>query len=418
MNYNDNRQHFWAHRTLAVGWLLLLVTCGRPAAYAQLRSDLIESARIEKETNLAPETPPKAERVIVAAQKSVPYKLLTGELNGFGVGFGNITPGAGFAIGPQYRRSDLLDGNLTLSVAARASVNESYFGRLDLSLPNLLGGRAFVDFSTLHRDISEMPYYGAGPDSRKSGRSDYRMEDTNVELRPGFRPFQKLRVGLIGSFLAVNVGQGHATRYISTERQFGPEVAPGIDRQTNFWRGGGFVEFDWRDRVSNPTSGGKYSAQYVRYLDRDLGASSFLRLDLDAAQYVPLFNRTRVIALHGSSSFTTASSGQRVPFYLQPTLGGPDTLRGFRAYRFYGDNSVMVNAEYRWDLSPIMGMVAFADGGKVFDRWEQWNLHGIESDVGFGLRVKNRNRSRVAFSLDTGFSHEGFQIWFRVNNMF
>ncbi len=76
----------------------------------------------------------------------------------------------------------------------------------------------------------------------------------------------------------------------------------------------------------------------------------------------------------------------------------------------------MVNAEYRWDLSPILGMVAFADGGKVFDRWEQWNLHGIKSDVGFGLRFKNR--SRVAFSLDTGFSHEGFQIWFRVNNMF
>jgi len=416
MNYNDNRQHFWAHRTLAVGWLLLFVTYGRPAAYAQLRSDLIESARIEKEANLAPETPPKAERIIVAAQKSVPYKLLTGELDGFGVGFGNITPGAGFAVGPQYRRNDLLGGNLTLRVTARASVNESYLGRLDLSLPNLLGGHAFLDFTTMHRDISEMPYYGPGPDSEKSGRSDYRLEDTNVELRPGFRPFQKLRVGLIGSYLAVNVGPGHASRYISTDRQFGPEVAPGIIQQTNFLRGGGFVEYDWRDRPSNPTNGGKYSAQYVRYLARDLGGFSFLRLDLDAAQYVPLFNRTRVIALHGSSSFTTASAGQRVPFYLQPTLGGPDTLRGFRPYRFYGDNSVMVNAEYRWDLSPILGMVAFADGGKVFDRWEQWNLHGIESDVGFGLRVKNR--SKVAFSLDTGFSHEGFQIWFRVNNIF
>ena len=34
----------------------------------------------------------------------------------------------------------------------------------------------------------------------------------------------------------------------------------------------------------------------------------------------------------------------------------------------------MVNAEYRWDLSPILQAVAFADGGKVFDRWEQWNL--------------------------------------------
>jgi len=377
---------------------------------------MIETARIEKETNLAPETQPKGERIIESAEKSVPYRLLTGELNGFSVGLGNYMPGTGFAIGPQYRRSDLLGGNLTLRVGTRVSVNESYGGRLDLSLPNLFGGRAFLDFSAMHRDISEMPYYGAGPDSLKSGRSDYRLEDTNVELRPGFRPFQKLRVGLIGSYLAVNVGPGHASRYISAERQFSPEVAPGIDRQTNFWRGGGFVEYDWRDRASNPTSGGKYSAQYVRYLDRDLGGSSFLRLDLDAAQYLPLFNRTRVIALHGSSSLTTTSGSQRVPFYLQPTLGGPDTLRGYRAYRFYGDNSVMLNAEYRWNLSPILGMVAFADGGKVFDRWEQWNLHGIESDVGFGFRVKPR--SKIAFSFDTGFSHEGFQLWFRAINIF
>jgi outer membrane protein assembly factor BamA len=287
---------------------------------------------------------------------------------------------------------------------------------LDLALPNLLSDRAFLEFSTVHRNISEMPYYGAGQNSRKTGRSDYRLEDTNVELRPGFRPYPGFSAGLIGSFLAVNVGQGHSTRYISSERQYGPDVAPGIQQQTNFWRGGGFVEYDWRDRVSHRTSGGKYSAQYVRYLDQNLGGYSFMRLDLDAAQYVPLFNRSRVITLHGSSSLTDTNASQRVPFYLQPTLGGPDTLRGYRIGRFYGNNSVMVNGEYRWELSPVLDMVAFADGGKVFDRWEQWNLHGIASDVGFGLRLKMR--SRVVFSFDNGFSHEGFQIWFRVNNLF
>ncbi len=141
-----------------------------------------------------------------------------------------------------------------------------------------------------------------------------------------------------------------------------------------------------------------------------------MRLDLDAVQYVPLFNHTRVIALHGASSLTDTNASQHVPFYLQPTLGGPDTLRGYRVGRFFGNNSAMVNAEYRWEASPILDVVAFADGGKVFDSWEQWNLHRIQSDVGFGLRMKMR--SKVVFSLDNGFSHEGFQIWFRVNNMF
>jgi hemolysin activation/secretion protein len=89
-------------------------------------------------------------------------------------------------------------------------------------------------------------------------------------------------------------------------------------------------------------------------------------------------------------------------------------LRGYRVNRFYGDNSTILNAEYRWDASRVIQMVAFADGGKVFNRWEQWNFHDIQSDVGFGLRL--RGRSKVAFSFETGFSHEGFQLWFRVNN--
>jgi outer membrane protein assembly factor BamA len=383
---------------------------------AQLRTDLLESARDAKEAALTPERPPKAERGIVRAEDSLAYRLLTGEARGFGVAFGQIAPGSGFSVGPKYKRTDLLSGRLTFSVEARATITESYLGRMELSLPHLLDDRGSLDFTVQHRNISEMSYYGPGPDSEKTGRSDYRLEDTNVELRPAYRPFRKLRVGMIGSYLAVNVGQGHADRYISAERQYTPAQAPGIDRQTDFWRGGGFVEFDWRDRPHNPRSGGKYSAQYTRFLDRELGSSSFFRLDLDAAQYIPLLNLTKVIVLHGSTSLTEAGSGQRVPFYLQPMLGGSDTLRGYRPYRFYGDNSVLVNAEYRWDLSPILQAVAFADGGKVFNHWEQWNLHALESDVGFGIRV--RGRSAVVFSFDTGFSHEGFQLWFRVNNMF
>jgi len=398
-----------------VGLLVLFGTWSQRAG-AQTRAELIELARNEKESRLTPEIAPKGQRLIVRAQESLAYRLLTGQVKGLGVGIGQIAPGSGFAIGPQYKRSDLLGGQLTFTVAARGSTNQSYLGSVGFSLPRLFDGRAFVDFSVVHRNVSEMPYYGAGPESNKSGRSDYRLEDTNLELRPGIRPFRNFTAGMIGSYLAVNVGAGHSTRYISAERQYSPAEAPGIDRQTDFWRGGGFVEYDWRKRPAKPIGGGKYSAQYVRYLDRGIGGFSFLRLDLDATQYVPFLNHSRVIALHGASSLTTTGSSQRVPFYLQPALGGSTTLRGYRPFRFYGDNSVLVNAEYRWELSPILDMVAFADAGKVFDRWEQWNLHHLESDVGFGVRLKSR--SAVVFSIETGFSHEGFQLWFRANNLF
>lgn len=393
--------------------LLCLAAWGLAFGQTDSRTALIEAARAEKAANLTPEKPPRLETRIEAIENSVPYRLLTGESGGFSVGLGNIVPGAGLAAGPQYTRRGLWKGRLDLRIHTRASINQSYLGRFDAALPNLFGERVSLEFSAAHRNISEMPYYGGGPDSRKTGLSNYRLEDTNFELRPQVRVFKGLRASLIGSYLLNNVGPGHATRYISTEQQFGPAVAPGIEQQTNFWRGGGALEYDWRNSRSDPTSGGRYSAQYVRYLDKNLGQYSFLRLDLDATQYLPLFNRTRVIALRGASSLTTTSGNQRVPFYLQPTLGGPDSLRGYRFNRFYGDNSTLASAEYRWQASPILQMVAFADGGKVFNRWEQWNFHNIESDVGFGLRF--RGQSGTVLSFDTGFSHEGFQVWFRMN---
>src|SRR3982750_4924187 len=76
---------------LAVGCALAGAT-----ARAQLRSDLIESARAEKEAHLTPETPPKAERRLVWAENTLVYRLLTGDANGFGVSFGEIAPESGF----------------------------------------------------------------------------------------------------------------------------------------------------------------------------------------------------------------------------------------------------------------------------------------------------------------------------------
>ena len=100
---------------------------------------------------------------------------------------------------------------------------------------------------------------------------------------------------------------------------------------------------------------------------------------MDAVQYIPLLNRTRVIALHGAASLTDTQNGQQVPFYLQPTWAARTRLRGFRYGRFYGNNSAMVNAEYRWFCSPILELAAFGDGGKVFNKWEQWNLHNSKA---------------------------------------
>jgi outer membrane protein assembly factor BamA len=214
----------------------------------------------------------------------------------------------------------------------------------------------------------------------------------------------------------VNVGPGADRRFVSSDKIFTPATTPGIDHQADFLRGGGFLQLDWRDNPGGPRQGGNYLMRYSSYSDRTLGRHSFRRLDLEAQQYFAFFNQRRVIALRGKSVLTYTDAGQRLPFYLQPTLGGSDDLRGFRSFRFYDDDLLVLNAEYRWESFSGLDMALFADAGKVFPRRAQWNFKNLESAAGFGFRFNIRNN--VFMRLDVGFSHEGGQIWVKFDNVF
>ena len=96
-------------------------------------------------------------------------------------------------------------------------------------------------------------------------------------------------------------------------------------------------------------------------------------------------------------------------------LGG-STLRGFRPYRFDDENSFVFNAEYRWEVCTGLDMAVFSDSGEVFHRPSQLNLSKLEESVGFGFRFNNQ-RSLI-MRVDTGFSREGFQVWFALNKAF
>jgi outer membrane protein assembly factor BamA len=287
---------------------------------------------------------------------------------------------------------------------------------VELALPRLANDRAFLTLQSTHRNFPQMAYYGPGPDSLKTGRSNYRLEDTRAGFRAGVRPFSHLRLGVTGSLLKVNVGPGTDKRYISADRQYSSFVTPGIDQQTDFLQGGVFTEYDYRDIPGGPRSGGYYSAALTYNGDRDLKRYTHRRLDTEVQQYIPLFNQRRVIALRGRSELTWKNAGQTLPFYLQPVLGGSNDLRGFRPFRFYGDNLLVFNGEYRYEIFAGLDMAVFADAGKVFMSKSELNFRDLEGSWGVGMRFNARNT--VFMRIDAGFSHEGFQVWVKFNNVF
>ena len=52
----------------------------------------------------------------------------------------------------------------------------------------MLDEHAFFELHATHRNYPQMQYYGPGPQSKKTGRSNYRLEDTNYSFVTGVKP--------------------------------------------------------------------------------------------------------------------------------------------------------------------------------------------------------------------------------------
>ena len=86
-----------------------------------------------------------------------------------------------------------------------------------------------LTFSLAHRNYPQMQFYWFRPYSQKGQRSNYRLEDTTSDIALGLRPFKLLTLGGAAGYVWTNVGPGTSSVYISTEQQFTPAQAPGIN---------------------------------------------------------------------------------------------------------------------------------------------------------------------------------------------
>ncbi|MGH9631175.1 MAG: BamA/TamA family outer membrane protein [Bryobacteraceae bacterium] len=383
---------------------------------AQTRKQELEERRNQEGGVYGEDELTKVEQGLIWADEHKVLERLTRGFAGVRVVFGNLMPSSGFGLGPEYYRNELKDGAIQFRTSVRASTGKSMFADAELSFPKLLNRNAYVDLYTRWRNNPRVSYYGPGPDSKKSGRTAFRLEDAAYDVNAGLTPVPRVRLGVAAGYLQTNVGPSDDPRYASAETVYSPANVPGLDRQSSFLRGGVVASYDWRDHPGGARYGGFYEARFDYYKDQDAELFSHRRLTLEAQQYIPFANRRRVIALRAKTLLTYANPGQVVPFYMQPLLGGQNDLRGFRFGRFYDNNVLVLNGEYRWEIFTGLDGALFYDAGKVFSRRSQLNFHDLEGAAGFGFRVNARNS--VFLRLDVGFSHEGFQLWFSFNDVF
>jgi outer membrane protein assembly factor BamA len=400
-------------------WLIFLLVASTPtfAQQATTRKEQIEQLRKDKHARLWPErTSGIVKRLNDLTERGLLEGFETGRgANGLQIVLGGMRSGNGTTLGVGYRRVDLWKEWLSFRATARGTPRLAYMFDLELGSPRLRSDRTDLTLYAKYENSPRMDYYGPGPDSQKRNRSSFRLEDIALDLEGRYRIWRRLFGGASGGVYQANVGPGKRGGVPSTEEVFDPRTTPGLLQQTSLWRPGAFLQYDYRDNPRGPRAGGHYLARYTRYVDRDLHAHSFNQLSLEGEQYFPYGNKTRTVALRLAAIAVYAREGQTVPFYLQPTLGGNQILRGFERYRFYDQSAVSFAVEHRWHIFSGGHAALFFEGGKVAPKASQLNFHQLEYCGGLGFRFTIQNS--VVMRIDNGVSREGYRFMWTFSNM-
>jgi hypothetical protein len=328
---------------------------------------------------------------------------------GFYPKFGSLAVGSGFTYGIGFRDRDLFNDKGRLDLWAAQSIRGYWATQARFSFPELADNHLLLEAWAGHRDYPEEDFFGLGPQSNRSDQASYAIKASHFGGRAGVRPFPVLLIGTELEYFDPRLGPGEDTRVPSIEQIFDGSTAPGLEESIDYLRTGAFLEVDYRE-PRNARKGGWYRFDYSHFDDRTSSTFTFNRFDVDLRQFIGFLAERRVIAARLFVSTSDTDEGQIMPFYLMPTLGGNDTLRGFREYRFRGPHAILAQAEYRFELWSGLDMALFYDAGKVALRRSDLDFEGLQSDYGFGFRF-NTNEG-VVLRVDAGFgSRDGNHVY-------
>jgi hypothetical protein len=338
--------------------------------------------------------------------------------NGFYPEFGDMISGAGWISGGPGYRHWLFADRMLVDASAALSWRMYKMAQARVEMPRLAGGRVTTGLQVRWQDLTQVAYFGEGPDSLAVHRSEYRMGSANFVGYAVGKPARWLsltgKIGWIARPSLQPPGGTFQRGDPDTATTFPEDPVFQLDAQPNFLHGELALVADTRDHRGYPSEGGLYRVSWSSYADREIDRFSFQRYEAEAAHFVPLASHRIVLAAHAWLAGTRADEGQVVPFYFLPSLGGANTLRAYPSYRFHDRNLLAVNAEARVKLFTHVDWAAFVDAGNVAPAMGGLNLDRRSFGMGFRVHTQTATVAR----LDVAHGNEGWRILFRVNDPF
>jgi hypothetical protein len=337
--------------------------------------------------------------------------------DGFYPEFGHMITGAGWiSLGPGYRHQ-LLNRQALVDTSAALSWRGYKMAQARAELPYLAGNRLALASQVTWQDLTQVNYFGPGIDSPLSQRTNYRLRYTDVMAYATGRANRWLSVGGRLGLLhhaTVSPAAGWHIAHPDTQQLLGEDLAPGLTLQPSFVHADVSLTADTRDHSGHPIRGGFYRVAWESFFGPDAGKYSFQRYELEVGQFIPVVRGAGLLALRAWAVFSDPAHGHVVPFYMLPSLGGQNTLRGYRDYRFHDRDLLAFSAESRWALTTHVDGAVFLDAGTVAPRVVDFRLSPLKTSYGVGVRVHTRTTTLGRF--DVGHSREGWRFLFKLND--
>ena len=168
--------------------------------------------------------------------------------------------------------------------------------------------------------------------------------------------------------------------------------------------------YDSRDNIYDPHAGKRNS--YSLELAGLGGDFTFEKISVDYRYYLPL-PKNRVLAFDLAAGYAWGD----LPLSQRFSVGGSDTLRGYKDDQFRGNSMLRGTAEYRFPIRNKVQGVLFYDIGYAWDKRDQsdFDLGLMEYGYGVGVRInsplgpikldwgKGKQRNRFHFSFGGQF---------------
>jgi len=279
-----------------------------------------------------------------------------------------------------------------------------------------------ISLDTLH-------FFGEGPNTSDTARTSFGMTQTIVGANAVLPVLPKLKMSLLGE------ANG---RFVNL-RPAGTQS--------------GFAQFGEGVRIRPELAGGFVRLNYlVNFQELVAGDSkaSFERLTIDLLHEFPLYRKTRSFApldFNGPDDCSTGTtvhkcpaisrnregsfglrlminesfvpSGNVVPFYFQPTLGGSDingnpSLPSYQDYRFRAPNTLLLRGSFEHSVYGPLGLAAMIDEGKVALTRSDLDFTHLRHSYSTGLTLRAGGFPMVYLLFSWG-GHEGMHTIASMN---